>query len=152
MYEVNEPLIYRFMLWRTKDSMLAEDLTSSVFEKAWRSRQSFKGGSAKAWLHKIAHNTLIDYWRKRQDINDEAAVLSAASEAPAVGENLDQQLLVNNLKQAVAKLPAEMRLVVKLRFINGLSVRQTSQELSLTEANVRVIQYRALHKLRGYLE
>src|ERR1700722_7153722 len=74
IYKSNADLIYRFMFWRTKDKMTAEDSTSNVFEKAWRMRGSFKGGSATAWLHRIAHNTLIDHWRKRKDATiDDAA-------------------------------------------------------------------------------
>jgi RNA polymerase sigma-70 factor, ECF subfamily len=153
MYESNAPLIYRFMFWRTKDKMLAEDLTSSVFEKAWRSRDSFKGGSAKAWLHKIARNTLIDHWRKRQELLvDDPAALETEDKAPALAEALDQAIAIEDLQRALAKLPGTMRQVVEFRFIDGLSAKQTAQIMELTEANIRVIQYRALRKLRGYLE
>lgn len=152
MYESHAPSIYRFMFWRTRDEMLAEDLTSNVFEKAWRARHSFTGGSAKAWLHKIARNTLIDHWRKRQDIAmaDPAAIETVSQEA-ALPEVLDQAMLVAELRRAVSGLPKDMRRVVELRFIEGLSARQTGQQLGLSEANVRVVQYRALRKLRDSL-
>ncbi|HXH27105.1 MAG TPA: RNA polymerase sigma factor, partial [Candidatus Acidoferrum sp.] len=68
IYTANAPLIYNFMFWRTRDVMLAEDLTSHVFEKAWRMRTSFRGGSVQAWLYKIAGNTLIDHWRKKKEL------------------------------------------------------------------------------------
>lgn len=153
MYESNASLIYRFMFWRTKNEMLAEDLTSSVFEKAWRSRDSFKGGSAKAWLHKIARNTLIDHWRRRPDLLvEDPASMEMVNEEAELGETLDQEILAKNLRRALAKLPEDMRQVLELRFINGLSARQVGQELSLSEANVRVIQYRALRKLRENLQ
>jgi len=153
MYTSNAPLIYRFMFWRTKDEMLADDLTSNVFEKAWRMRGSFKGGSTKAWLYKIAHNTLVDYWRKKKDLPaDDAAIAELVSDNTALDEALDQEMLVAIMQEAVAKLPAEMRTVVELRFIKGLSARQTAMKLGLSEANVRVIQYRALRKLRDYIQ
>lgn len=153
MYEINAPVIYRFMFWRTKDKMLAEDLTSNVFEKAWRSRTSFKGGSATAWLHRIAQNTLIDHWRKRQDITiEDPTAMETVSESKAHGEVLDQEFLASDLRQAMAKLSTDMRQVVELRFIEDCSVRQTAQKLGLSESNVRVIQYRALQKLKGYLQ
>lgn len=152
IYEANAPLIYRFMFWRTKNRALAEDLTSSVFEKAWRSRRSFKGGSAKAWLHRIARNTLIDHWRKRQDfLFEDPAHMDIASENAGPDEALDQAMLIESLRRAIAKLPEDMRRVVELRFIEGLSAKQVGQELGLSESNVRVIQYRALRKLRSYL-
>lgn len=153
LYESNAPLIYRFMFWRTKDKMLAEDLTSHVFEKAWRSRDSFKGGSAKAWLHRIARNTLIDHWRKRQELLvEDPASLDIVSEAKQPGEVVDLEILADNLRAALSLLPKDMSQVVKLRFIHGLSAKQTGQKLGISEANVRVIQYRALRKLRDHVK
>lgn len=153
MYESNAPLIYRFMFWRTKDEMLAEDLTSNVFEKAWRSRDSFKGGSAKAWLHRIARNTLIDHWRKRHDITvEDMGALETADVSVALDENLDREMMIEDLRHAVSELPREMRQVVEMRFIDELSARNTGQRLNISEANVRVIQYRALRKLKDNLK
>ena len=152
LYKSNQPLIYRFMFWRTKDEMLAEDLTSSVFEKVWRTRQNFTSGSTKAWLYRIAHTTLIDYWRKKKDIADDGAVSQAVSDAAELDQALDQEMALAELQKALSKLPKEMNDVVTLRFIKGASARMTAVELNISEANVRVIQYRALKKLRGYLQ
>jgi RNA polymerase sigma-70 factor (ECF subfamily) len=152
MYTSNKPLMYRFMFWRTKDEMLAEDLTSNVFEKAWRTRQSFKGGSTKAWLYRIAHTTLIDYWRKKKEVLGQDDVISqAVSDATDLDEALDQDLARAELQRALTKLPKDMRQVVYMRFIEGRSARDVATLLNISEANVRVIQYRALKKLRDYL-
>jgi RNA polymerase sigma-70 factor, ECF subfamily len=154
IYESNAPLIYRFMFWRTKDQALSEDLTSSVFEKAWRSRGSFKGGSAKAWLYRIAHNTLVDHWRKRRDlpVEDEAVLDLAASGTVSPEDAFDSSMRAEKLRRALAALPEDMRKVVELRFMEGRSCRQVGERLGLSESNVRVIQYRALRKLKGYLK
>jgi RNA polymerase sigma-70 factor (ECF subfamily) len=151
LYESDQPLIYRFMFWRTKDQMLAEDLTSNVFEKAWRTRQNFTGGSTRAWLYRIAHTTLIDYWRKKRDISDDDTIAAAVSDRLALDEALDQSLALADLHNAVGKLPRDMRHVVRLRFIEGCSARQAAERLDISEANVRVIQYRALKKLKKLL-
>jgi RNA polymerase sigma-70 factor, ECF subfamily len=153
IYESHAPSIYRFMFWRTKDETLAEDLTSNVFEKAWRTRKSFTGGSAKAWLFRIARTTLIDHWRKNKELPDDGSIISeAVSDELDLGESLDRKLAAARLQKAVARLPKDMRSVVQLRFIEGLSVREVARMLELSEANVRVIQYRALQKLRKYLQ
>jgi RNA polymerase sigma-70 factor (ECF subfamily) len=151
IYKSNKPLIYRFMFWRTKDQMLAEDLTSSVFEKAWRTHKSFTGGSAKAWLYRIAHTTLIDYWRKNKEISDDDAISRVVSDTAELDVALDHSIEVAKLQKALAKLPKDMRRVVHLRFIEGQSARETAKRLGISEANVRVIQYRALKKLRNHL-
>jgi RNA polymerase sigma factor (sigma-70 family) len=67
LYDRYEVKIFTYIYRRTGDESLAEDLTSQVFlkmlesirdQKAWRS--SFSG-----WLYKIAHNLVIDHYRRR---------------------------------------------------------------------------------------
>jgi RNA polymerase sigma-70 factor (ECF subfamily) len=65
---------------------------------------------------------------------------------------LDQAAMLRQLRQAVDSLPSDMRSVITLRFIDGLSCKQVAAKLDLGESNVRVIQYRALRKLREYLK
>ena len=152
-YESYSKRIYRFMYWRTRDSALAEDLTSKVFEKAWRSRGSFHGGSVQAWLYSIARNSLTDHWRKKKDLSvEDVEVFSEAVTEDTVGAKIDEQFAARQLKVAVSKLPKTMRIVVELRFMENRSARQVAKQLGVTENNVRIIQYRALKKLRTYLK
>lgn len=150
-YEANAQPIYRFFYWRTRDTELSEDLTSSVFEKAWRSRGSFRTGSVRAWLYRIAGNLLIDHWRAKKDLplTDED---SLPSEAEDVSETLDRQIMAKRLNKALAKLPDDMRAVVRLRFIEGLSAKQAARIVGTSEGNIRIIQFRALKKMRQYLD
>lgn len=152
LYQTNQLMIYRFMFWRTRDEMLAEDLTSSVFMKAWRTLGTFQGGSARVWLHRIARTTLIDYWRKRKEVSDDGVMIDqVVADTQDPSEALDERLAIDRLKLAVARLPRDMRDVVERRFVESYSARETAAKLGLSEANVRVIQYRALKKLREYL-
>ena len=149
-YESYSPRIFRFLFWRTRDNELSEDLTSSVFEKAWRSRASFNGGSVQAWLYKIAHNVLTDHWRKRKDVAvEDMDTIADATEDSA--ESLDRAMKIQKLEQALRKLPKEMQEIVNLRFIEGLSSKDVAKRLRLSESNVRVIQYRALKRIRKEL-
>jgi RNA polymerase sigma-70 factor (ECF subfamily) len=152
-YESHAKSIYKFLYWRTKNTQVSEDLTSSVFEKAWRSRGNFHGGSVRAWLYRIACNTLIDHWRKQKELPvEDVDVLPDKVSDPSLGEALDKALQAEQLQRAVNRLPADMRAVVRLRFMKGLSCKQTAKRLALSESNVRVVQYRALKKIRGYLQ
>jgi RNA polymerase sigma-70 factor, ECF subfamily len=152
-YESHAKPIYRFLYWRTGDADLSEDLTSSVFEKAWRSRRSFRGGSVQAWLYRIARNLLTDHWRKKKDLlSDDIDRFPEAVTTDTISTEIDHALAQRTLQQALARLPEDMCSVVQLRFIERLSAKQTAKRLGLSESNVRVLQYRALRKLRSYLE
>lgn len=150
MFETYSQPVFRFLYWRTSDRHLAEDLTSGVFEKAWRSRDKFDGVSPQAWLYRIARNALTDYWRLKKNVplKDEDSLQSQDSE---IGDLLDANLQLDVLRGALKKLPAEMRTIIKLRFIEGLSAREVGTRLNISEGNVRVIQFRALKLLREHM-
>jgi len=132
---------------------LSQDLTSSVFEKAWKSRDSFISGSSKAWVYRIARTTLIDYWRKKKDLSiDESTTNELVSNEVSVDEALDYETMIASMQLAVDGLPKEMRQIIHLRFIQGLSSKQVAVQLNISEANVRIIQHRALRKLREKLQ
>ncbi len=146
-YVAHADAIKRYLLWRTSEPLLAEDLTSETFAKAWRSKEKFNGGSYKAWLYRIAQNLLIDHWRKHKEVP-----MCDSVEHLVSSENLLEDVTRNDdaksLKLAVGRLPKKLRSVVELRFIEGLSAKETGEVLGLNEGNVRVLQHRALKKLQ----
>lgn len=143
--------IYKYFLWRTHDVQLSEDLASTVFEKAWRSHSRFQGNSMRAWLFSITRNVLTDYWRRKKEVPtaDFSTFETGDDDAATV---LDAQQRLTQLRQAVAILPSEMRLVVTLRFIEGYTAKQVAEQIGTTEGNIRVIQYRALKKLKKAMQ
>lgn len=151
-YTLHATHVYQFLYWRTRDTTLSEDLTSSVFEKAWRSRQSFQGGSVQAWLYRIARNSLTDHWRKKKDIPSDDIDALADPYIDQTAEEMDQSLANAKLQQALNKLPEQMHMILELRFIENMPAKQVAIQLNITESNVRVLQLRALRKLRIYLK
>ena len=70
VYQEYTAPIFHFFFLRLRDRTLAEDLAQIVFLKAWENiRQLQEVEKILAWLFKIARNTLIDYWRKKKEIN-----------------------------------------------------------------------------------
>jgi RNA polymerase sigma-70 factor (ECF subfamily) len=57
--------VYRYALCLTRNLASAEDLTQTVFLKAWKGRRSFrKGSDARAWLAALTRNEFINEYRK----------------------------------------------------------------------------------------
>lgn len=146
VYREYAAAIYRYLYWQTGDAALASDLTADVFERAWRARRTWTYGAAGPWLYRIARNRLVDHWRKRKEVSLEDSLLPDAM--PALGEQLDRHFLARELGGALDRLPEDMKSVVVLRFIEELPVRAVAEALDMTEGNVRVVQFRALRKLR----
>lgn len=153
VYREYADAIYRYLYWQTRDASVASDLTADVFERAWKARYSWTYGKAKPWLYRIARNRLVDYWRKHKEVSlDDVKGFVPESNLPGLSESVDLGFLADHLGAALDQLNEEMKSVVVLRFIDELSVKEVAEVLGMTEANVRVVQFRALRKLRGNMK
>lgn len=151
MYDNYADDIFRFLLVHVRNVHTAEDLTAETFLKGWKNFGSFDGRHQRGWLYAIARNTLTDYWRKHKSLPLDEGLEIIDEPNDSIEDKVDKKLAVNRLARAVAALPKDMRSVINLRFMQGYSARHTAEALGLSEANVRVMQYRALKKLKGAL-
>lgn len=153
LYQRYSQPIYRFLYWQTRDPQLAQDLTSMVFERAWRGRRSFSGGSEQAWLYRIARNALVDHWRKKKDLYlEDLPGVEASLEADAASYDFDKEQELKEMAEALEKLPEDAKTVIILRFIEELPAAAVADILQTTAGNVRIMQLRALRKLRQLIE
>lgn len=150
MYHEHADGIYRFAYWRVADEEQAQDVLSIVFVKAWESRDKFDGQFAKAWLYKIARNTIIDGYRKKTE--DRLPEDIDIPVEDGTGDKIDSEIAAKNLLVALGSIPDELREVVHWRFIERKSVKETAERTGHSESNVRVMQFRALKKLRIWYE
>ncbi len=68
LYDAYLERVYRYIYCRVGDEHLAEDITSQVFLKAWENLGTYQAGQSPfmAWLYRIAHNAVIDYYRAKK--------------------------------------------------------------------------------------
>src|SRR5439155_10717156 len=68
LYEAYLDRIFRYVYFRVGSTSDAEDLTEQVFLKAWEAidRYQPRGTPFTAWLYRLAHNLVIDYYRSRR--------------------------------------------------------------------------------------
>jgi RNA polymerase sigma-70 factor (ECF subfamily) len=145
--------IYRFLYWQTRDQAVAEDLTGEAFSRAWRRRQSFRDGSVQAWLFQIARNLLIDYGRKKKELPlEETSEIIGSLQQDGLAHQAERADAIWQMHKAIDTLPDNLRGVTVLRFIEELSVSEVAEILGLSEGNVRVLQFRALKRLKGIME
>jgi RNA polymerase sigma-70 factor (ECF subfamily) len=145
--------IYRFLYWQTRDQAVAEDLTGEAFSRAWRRRQSFRDGSVQAWLFQIARNLLIDYGRKKKELPlEETGEIIGSLQQDGLAHQAERADAIWQMHKAIDTLPDNLRGVTVLRFIEELSVSEVAEILGLSEGNVRVLQFRALKRLKGIME
>ncbi len=155
LYEEYVDAIYRYIYFRVGTEVEAEDLTDEVFVRAWEALPEFRPGesySFSAWLYRIAHNLVVDSYRRRSPVTFSRDELDKnKTRLPSVEEEAQIRHEAANLVKAVQHLSDTEQDVIVLRFVEGLSHREVSQVIGKSESASRVIQHRALAALRKIL-
>jgi RNA polymerase sigma-70 factor, ECF subfamily len=144
--------LFAFLAYRTGDRALAEDLLADAFERALRARRRYdpRRASQKTWLYAIALNALRDHVRRAAAEGralERVGDVAVAGADPAV-ESLGER---DALQRALAKLAAEEREAIALRYGADLTVPEIARVLGEPLTTVEGRVYRALRKLREQL-
>ena len=148
--------IYRYIYYRVS-SQDAEDLTETVFLKAWENRKRYKkqkGNSFASWLFRITHNVVVDHYRACA----KNATAELSEDLPENNREVDptngiqRQFEQQELARAIRKLPEMQQQVVVLKFVNEFSNAKIAEIIGKSEGAMRIIQFRALAKLKKLLE
>jgi len=140
--------VYAYVIRRTRSREEAEDITSTVFERALLHLPKFewRGTPFVAWLFRIAANAIAD--RRQTIARDEHESPVAATDAFET-EDIERRAMIFQL---VERLPDLQRQVIELRFVEEKSIREIAAALNRSEGAVKQLQLRALENLRKDLE
>lgn len=150
IYREHSQTVYRYLLSLTRNADTAEELTQETFYQAVKSVKKFDGScKTTTWLCAIAKNVFSSYCRKHPpaDILEEH---TASSPSP------ENEILSNigrlELMKMMHSLSGEVREVMYLRLLGGLSFREIGDIMSRTENWARVNYYRGKEKIKKELE
>ena len=149
VYQQHAQTVYKFLLAKTRDEHLAEELTQETFYQAVKSVNRFDGScKVSVWLCQIAKHLWYQSLRKRKR---EAPMPEDAPEdpGPSAEEGLLEQEGQLDLLRLVHGLPEAQKEVVYLRAFGGLSFREIGDVMGKTETWARVTFYRSKEKLRN---
>lgn len=155
LYDGYAPQVYAYIYRRVGNPEVAEDLTGEAFVRvvmALHVGQSWHT-SFRAWLYRVAHNLVVDYYRRRPPeplFALEETLAAAEGQDPA--ERLQQTLDHERLRRALTYLTPEQQEVLALRYGEGLTAREAALVLHKTTGAVEALQHRALAALRRILD
>jgi RNA polymerase sigma-70 factor (ECF subfamily) len=153
LYDRYAPKMYAYIYRRVSDAALAEDLTSELFvrvlkairaERAWRD-------SFVAWLYRIAHNLVVDAYRRRPPPLVSLDDLPLESDEGDPVEIADDAADRARLRAAIGQLTVDQQQVLVLRFGEGLTAKETARIMNKTTGAVEAMQHRALAAVRRIL-
>lgn len=151
LYERYFDRVYAFALTRTRDRAAAEDVTAETFRVAFENlaRFEWRGVPFSAWLFRIAANAATDEARL-------ASRAEALTELDAVQDESWEARLIEvetkaRLFELVERLPGDQRRAIVMRFGQEKRVREIAGVLGRTEGAVKLLQHRAMQKLRAWV-
>ncbi len=154
-YQQFFPRVFAYIYGRTRNVHQSEDLVSEVFERAFLKMDSLRNDEAfSTWLFTIARNLVTSQARRRgRESVVDPDILKAVV---ATNLSVENEVLVREEVQAVADclktFPQREQDIISLKFDAELSNGQIAQVMGLSEANVRVIIFRTLRKLRELIK
>jgi RNA polymerase sigma-70 factor (ECF subfamily) len=153
IYDRHASLIYQYAYTLLGNKSEAEDLTAETFLRALQAikRYRWTGRPLSSWLLTIARNLGMNHLRRGQRTKDAFRLLPALTSRNPAEPRSAHGVDIEELHRAIAALSPVQREVVILRFVLALDYPQVAEMVGKSVNNVRVIQCRALQKLRKEL-
>lgn len=150
VYDAYSPAIYAYALRLLGDADLAEECTAETFFRLLKALQNGAGTiqNLRPYLYRVAHNWITDLYRRQpfQPLPLEESTSSHSD--PPLEHQVEEGLRQAEMRAALQRLTPEQRLVISLRFIEGLDQESVAEALGKPLSAVKALQHRGLQALR----
>ncbi len=154
--------VYSYILMMVKNQDLANDFLQETFIKVFESLKRGKyqeKGIFLSWVIRIAHNLVIDYYRKNKNlptVSNDSSDYDLLNSPKYTDKNIEQiwgeSIVQEQIRKLIELLPVEQREVVLLRHYGGLSFKEIAK-LTGVSINTALGRMRyALINLRKLIE
>ena len=158
-YKRHASSVYSFAYRRMNDAALADEVVNDTLYQAWVSAKTFAAQSSpKTWLLGIAKNKILDALRSKgrleartQDTSEEDQQAFADTTPGAYAQLLVKQKS-QHLSQCFDDLPPEQRACMHLSFVEGMTLAEIAQVMTIPANTVATRIHHAKRKLRECME
>ena len=133
LYQQHCERIYQLM-FRMVGSTNADDLTQQVFLCVFQKLDKFQGRSSfSTWLYRLASNEALQFLRRRRRDSDQPMLVDVSDDRRNASDDFEQHEL---MEWALSRLDPELRAVLLLREVDGLSYYDIALALDIAEGTV----------------
>ena len=156
-YKSNSPKILNYLIKHLPVKEDAEDLTNDVFFEAIDSINLLKkDGNLEAWLFKIAHNKMVDYYRKRKI---KSLLLSQIPYLEIIANEIHQpefqfekDRVRNKIEKTLFGLYDNYQKILRLHYEEDIPVKKLARELKMTFEATESLLFRARRQFQVVYE
>jgi RNA polymerase sigma-70 factor (ECF subfamily) len=150
LYKLHLEPIYQFIFFRVKSREIAEDLTSSTWEKILKGIVSFKSNNEaafRAWIFQIARNTVFEHYRQKNELPLNEEALAIKSEEALPSQEVQTKENSEEIRCLIEALPDAQKEIVIMKFFSDLKNKEIAKILEISEKTVASNLSRALATL-----
>lgn len=145
--------LYRYAMRLLGDQSMAEDCVAETFSRFLQALQ--RGGGPRdylrAYLYRVAHNWITDYYRRKEIDPRDYPVEEGAEGTQDPSAIVHTQLEVEKVREALLVLTSDQRQVISLKFLQGWNNREISAAIDKPIGAVKSLQHRGLAALKRVL-
>jgi RNA polymerase sigma-70 factor (ECF subfamily) len=153
VFDAYYPRLYRYIYQHIRHQAMAEDLAAEVFARMLEKLANGGGPRRhlRAWLYRVAHNLVIDASRRQVHRNHEALEEWTAAGSQDVEGEVQRSMAWQQACAALTELTPQQRAVIILKYLEGMSNKETARVLDTSEGAVKSLQHRGLAAMRRTL-
>ena len=151
LFEAYGERVRRYVAFRVRSPEDAEDLTSDVFRRILSSPVPIDPGARPAWLFRVAHNAIIDHYRRRRFTIPLIGLLERPDDAPSLPDRAIRDEELRTVDRALAALVGRQRAAIYLRFYEDLEYADIATIMGVPAVTARTLVHRGLKKVAAHL-
>lgn len=152
LYQRYRGPLYRYVLRQAGHPATANDLYQGIWEKIVKARKQYRAtASLRAWLFRIAHNHVMDYYRR---LKPEAELILETAKTQEAGPESSFSTLSreNALAAAIGQLPADQKEALVLKLESGLDLQTIADVTGVSRETAKSRLRYAVNKLKKALQ
>jgi RNA polymerase sigma-70 factor (ECF subfamily) len=151
LYEAWAPRVRGYVSFRVRDLLDAEDLVSEVFRRVVSGPAPVDPAARPAWIFRVAHNVVVDHYRRRRFPLPPAVFVDRADDAPSLPDRVIHDEQMRATDAAMRVLPGRQRAAIYLRFYEDLPYETVAAAIGIPAVTARSLVFRGLKRLATVL-
>jgi RNA polymerase sigma-70 factor (ECF subfamily) len=156
LYDEYYTPVFRYLYGRLRDKDQANDLAQTVFLKVYEALERVEANDTPLkYFFTVARNSLIDHWRKKKSVrldDNEDFRQNIPDRRATQIEIVENMEISTQVRGALDRLEPDDQEIITLKYFNGFSAREISEQIGISEEAVRQRQCRALKLLKEILQ